>query len=102
MLDVHAVEIPRLPDEKLEVVHAHERDAHGDGVREVAVALVLVAREDHRQDGPRHHAEPAVGELLQVKRSELGVELHAPPEVVNHVAARAAVLVGGRDVAFDE
>ena len=92
VLNVHGAHVPHLPVEELRDVDEleHDVDRH-PRLHDAAVdlhVLVGVAEDPHR---PVHHAEPAVGHLLDVESPELRVQVD-PPIVVDDDAPVATAV----------
>lgn len=97
VLNVHGAKVTSLPPEEFGNVHGlyENRDEHG--AIKVTVNVILLETVANDAHLPEHHAEAAVGELLDIPAQDAWVELGAPEEINDEVSVTSRVL-GGREV----
>ena len=97
MHDVQRGEVATFPPEEPEQVDQHDSDGYQHRVAYVParIQLGLFGSEGTHDHTPAHHAEAAVGELLQVNSKQCRVQFHAPVIVPDEVTRQAVVLRTG-------
>ena len=101
MLDVHGVEVPRLPVEELGDVDGLEEHRHHHRTGDKPNHFVLLGCIANQPQLPKHHSISTVGELLHIESQNRRVQFGSPEEIHNDVSIGAMVLGRGEVQSFE-